>query len=714
MSSSNKPASRHRSDRTTGKSTQSSHTNKSDAISKMPQATSEQIRMANMSANSDEESQMKTKLSEVQEIVPGIPEEDIIYALQQNDCCVSTTVAMLLETMDDSKFGEWQESGKKRGKKPKAPENETPAVEVNHAEMSKPSKSRGGKKGNVPRSRPKDNHEDSERQNNDRNRSDTGGKERGRGRGRGRGGSTRGRGFNRGGARSVNKISNASNDNSPKQEIGMWENGMDTKHTWEDDEWQGDLKDSKVFTPSVTAVSGKSMKNTGASGDFGGEFSTHQASQPDSKIVFDKEATENLKSVMGIGTNSAKPISAPNKRPGPQSAKVTQSAVEMPSGNPSASYNLGVSFGWRDGNEGTATTGGLTFGDIGSGPIINGSVSPAPQSRESPMKQPPVVTQTMFSSASKPETSDTRGFSSPSTTAYSTDPTIYAQTSTISSSYQTSNNSFSYAQTSSGTSEPSTAMANAVSKLNENLTKMSVDDGSASTSNRLHASRSSNGYMGATKLPPGVAMQPPLMNTGYLVGQPNAPTAGIPYYSNLHANQQVYNTAYDSNDLMQLQRMQTMQYYDMSFQPRGESSSQQFNTGAAATASEKLSRHDSQSPAMSTSASVPSSSHQQLQYMASSAIPPGYHHYYAPSAAAGYGPHLYSMYNTPNTFNAAPKQYSNYNSTSTTSTGGAGTGGVADHYGGSKSAYDKNFQSSTTPPYNLPHTHTQLDRKSVV
>lgn len=125
--------------------------------------------------------------------------------------------------------------------------------------------------------------------------------------------------------------------------------------------------------------------------------------------------------------------------------------------------------------------------------------------------------------------------------------------------------------------------------------------------------------------------------------------------------------------------------------------------GAAASASEKLSRHDSQSPAMSTSASVPSSSHQQLQYMASSAIPPGYHHYYAPSAAAGYGPHLYSMYNTPNTFNAAPKQYSNYNSTSTTSTGGAATG-VADHYGGSKSAYDKNFQSSTTPPYNLPPT----------
>lgn len=511
-----------------------------------------------MSANSDEESQLKIKLSEVKEFIPNAGEEDVIWALQQNDLNVSVTVSMLLENMEDPKLGEWHEYGKKKGKKTKALENETPATEVNHAETSKPSKARGGKKGNTTRTRPKDNHEDSERQNNDRNRSDMGG--RGRGRGRGRGSSARGRGFSRGGARSVNKLANTSNDNSPKQEIGMWENGMDTKNTWEDDEWQGDLKDSKVFTPSVTAVSGKNMKNTGASGDFGGEFSTHQASQPDSKIgkldirmllnkspksgdntnsntfnteVFDKEATENLKSVMGIGTNSTKPISAPNKRPGQpgqQPTKVTQSAVEMPSGNPSGSYNLGVSFGWRDGNDGNATTGGLTFGDIGSSSIINGSVSPVPQSRESPLKQPPVVTQAIFSTTNKPETSDTHGFSSPSTTAYSTDPSIYAQTSTITSSYQTSNSNFSYAPTTSGTSETSTAMANAVSKLNENLTKMCVDDGSTSTTNRLQASRTSNGYMGATKLPPGVAMQPPLMNTGYLVGQPNAPTAGIPYY----------------------------------------------------------------------------------------------------------------------------------------------------------------------------------------
>ncbi|CAH1797301.1 unnamed protein product [Owenia fusiformis] len=283
-----------------GKDKTKTHThNKTD----IKQATAEQMRQAQLSqGNLDkmetDDPQLQKKVKEVMEMT-GKGMDDVILALHDCDQDANRAVLQLLE---ENSQGEWKTTTKKK----KAPAQKT--VEQNHKardlspdienrdfsnnrdrENNRPRRGRGMVQ-NIPRlSRGRGGNNSSwknkENEENDMNRSDSR-DNRGRGRGRGRG-SGRGRGgryerparFDRQNDNGNNDMGVFNSDNNVfnvndtagggETSFGTWSNdvAMSTEKktngnsTWKEqedwaaDEWQGDLKESQVFTASATTPS---------------------------------------------------------------------------------------------------------------------------------------------------------------------------------------------------------------------------------------------------------------------------------------------------------------------------------------------------------------------------------------------------------------------------------------------------------------------------
>ncbi|OWR51323.1 lingerer, partial [Danaus plexippus plexippus] len=170
-----------------------------------PQATTEQLRMANMiDCKSEDASDVRRMVTELMEMTCRT-EEEVCSALHDSDNDLQAACNLLLEESQRIQ-GEWQTSEKKK-KKPSQPAGN------GDAERERDARSRSG-----PRSR---------RGEGESNQPPGGG--RGRGAGRGRGGHTH------------------------KQICGNIDS-FPTTEDWDNEEWSGSLSDTKVFTPSSNAL----------------------------------------------------------------------------------------------------------------------------------------------------------------------------------------------------------------------------------------------------------------------------------------------------------------------------------------------------------------------------------------------------------------------------------------------------------------------------
>ncbi|KAK3096720.1 hypothetical protein FSP39_002655 [Pinctada imbricata] len=341
---------------------------KADCPPPQAKATPEQLRIAMITSDDHKDDlEFQKKLEQVMEIT-GKSKEICAIALQDCKNDSDRAVDMILEAATNDGVGEWKETGKKKKRQqqstptPSKPEplsnhvEEKPLKNEQNTDSERPDRrdreNKDNRKGRrfdsrpprLSRGRGRDKPEffrgDRERMNGENDNSDSnfgtfreGGFDDSRGRGRGRGGRGRGRGgrgrergggpgSGRGGSRSfergqqkfdigpqIDTWTNETAENAEKEpSIGAWGDMED----WNEDQWAGNLKESKVFTASTTQSS-TVVDNSGAINDSNsigqrldlGALLNKQQNETDSYISqYNQQATETIKNTIGIGSNS--------------------------------------------------------------------------------------------------------------------------------------------------------------------------------------------------------------------------------------------------------------------------------------------------------------------------------------------------------------------------------------------------------------------------
>ncbi|XP_078684256.1 ubiquitin-associated protein 2-like isoform X5 [Branchiostoma floridae x Branchiostoma belcheri] len=368
-----------------------------ERLPKQPQATSEQMRIAQMiSDTSTEDPQWQEKIQQVRDVT-GRGLDEATVALHDCDGDANRAINMLLEGEQDQ--GEWETAGKKKSRG--APSTQRgidsgPPGKENREEYRRgrnrddrdregsssrgrgpPRMSRGGGRGG---SRPRENGmaEDKE------GSRDRGGRGRGDRRNRGdrdgdrrpgrfghmNGPSRPGRGgFGRPrhdgpkiGTFNPDEIkTEKTSDIWPNTESewfvpGTWNpDQIETQEDWgADGDWTGDLSESKVFTPSAPVANPEPIRSTPYQGE---RIDLAKLLNPNGGSAGAAE-TNGPQSYGPMGDNMSKLGAAP-----PQGLhQIPESAVEMPGGSMYSVDSLDIQFGAMDfGSESTTST-ALDFG----------------------------------------------------------------------------------------------------------------------------------------------------------------------------------------------------------------------------------------------------------------------------------------------------------------------------------------------------------------
>ncbi|XP_033750944.1 ubiquitin-associated protein 2-like isoform X4 [Pecten maximus] len=321
---------------------------KTDETSKMHQATPEQLRLAQISQISEDETIFRQK---VQQIIDLTGKTQVECEIALHDCQQDTEGAINMLLEGEHYQGEWRETGGKKKKRANPPNKTEPQqnnvdekpdkTEQNFEPRERPDRSGDNRPDGTSRrgrrfdSRPprlargrgrergdggfrgnRDNNNDHDNKENgfgtfDKDR-DT--DNRGRGRGRGRGGPRRGgRGrnprFDKG--PQIDTWTNETAANAEKENAaGHWESVED----WNEDTWTGSLSETKVFTATTTQEDPISENTTpmadstntlGQRLDLGAllQKPTSDPSEPAYITQYNQQATESIKNSIGIGSS---------------------------------------------------------------------------------------------------------------------------------------------------------------------------------------------------------------------------------------------------------------------------------------------------------------------------------------------------------------------------------------------------------------------------
>ncbi|XP_060063769.1 ubiquitin-associated protein 2-like isoform X6 [Ylistrum balloti] len=322
-----------------------------ESSSKMHQATPEQLRIAQISQISEDETIFRQK---VQQIIDLTGKAQVECEIALHDCQQDTEGAINMLLEGENYQGEWRETGGKKKKranpsnKTEPPQNnvdEKPdKTEQNFEPRERPDRSgdnrpeSSSRRGRRFDSRPprlargrgrergdggfRGNRENTNDHDNKENGFGTFDKDRdtdnrGRGRGRGRGGPRRGgRGsFNRNPrfdkGPQIDTWTNETAANAEKENAAShWESMED----WNDDTWTGSLSETKVFTATTTQEDQISENTTpmadttntlGQRLDLGALLQKPTSEPPESAYItqYNQQATESIKNSIGIGSS---------------------------------------------------------------------------------------------------------------------------------------------------------------------------------------------------------------------------------------------------------------------------------------------------------------------------------------------------------------------------------------------------------------------------
>lgn len=324
-----------------------------ETSSKMHQATPEQLRLAQISQISEDETIFRQK---VQQIIDLTGKTEMECEIALHDCQQDTEKAINMLLEGEHYQGEWRETGGKKKKRANPPNKTEPQQnsidekqdknEQNFEPRERPdrsgdnrpeSNSRRGRRFDsrpprLARGRGRERGDGGFRGNRDSNDHDN--KEngfgtfdkdrdtdnRGRGRGRGRGGPRRGgRGrnprFDKG--PQIDTWTNETAANAEKENAASpWESMED----WNEDTWTGSLSETKVFTATTTQEDPVSENTTpmadttntlGQRLDLGAllQKPTSDPSEPAYITQYNQQATESIKNSIGIGSSPRQNLS---------------------------------------------------------------------------------------------------------------------------------------------------------------------------------------------------------------------------------------------------------------------------------------------------------------------------------------------------------------------------------------------------------------------